>query len=467
MDVIRKFEHDTEIALTKLCGNMRGKKILVALSGGADSVCLLMVLSALAPKHGYKLFALHVNHMIRGAEADRDEAFCRGLCKDMDVKLKVVRADIPALAKEHGQSIELCAREYRYKAFAECCDKNKITYTATAHNANDNAETVLYNILRGSGMDGLCGIPQMRDNIIRPILGKTREDILAYLSAKNASYVVDSTNNENDYTRNYIRNVLLPAATRINSDVINSLNRLSATATHDKEYFDSVLDEVVAPKPPRLCGLPKALRGRAVRRIYMEECKALPESKHIQAICNSLENGGEKYIRLPNGINAITCNGTLRFAAADAEVPKVGVFYIREGVNRTANGTVKVELGYGYARKCLEFEEQMQRIFSVSLERTKIKGRLYVRPRQTGDSFVVRNINRNIKKCFIDKKVPASIRDSVPIICDDEGIVYVPYIGAADRVFAKKSKDACNITVAIGERLENEDEERFKNIFDL
>ncbi len=442
------FEADVADTLNVLCGDLKRKKILVGLSGGADSVCLLTALHNVSEKMCFKVYALHINHMIRGEEADRDEAFCRALCKEMGVTFAVKRADIPTMAKAASQSLELCAREYRYKAFIKHCVDNKITFTATAHNANDNAETVLYNILRGSGLDGVCGIPAKRDNIIRPILGKTRSEILAYLDACGRSFVTDSTNLENDYTRNYIRNVLLPSAEKVNTNAVGALNKLSKAASADAEYLNGVVNEKLSSgEPCVLKDLPKALQVRAVRNLCLKNCGFVPESKHVGAICKGLLSGGEKHFSLPSGYNAVTCNGVLSFEKANAEVAVIDNAYLEEGHNSFACGTVNIEMRYGSYRKGIDLEDKLH--FFVSLDREAIVGDMYVRSRQRSDCFTVRNINRNLKKCFINKKIPASIRVLIPVICDSQGIVYVPFIGAADRVYNKKSKDTCNITVAI------------------
>ncbi len=453
MDIVYSFEAGVAKTLEVLCGKLNRKKVLVALSGGADSVSLLASLVAASAKQGFRVLALHVNHMIRGEEADRDEAFCKKICKAYGVKLTVFREDIPALAKETGQSLELCAREYRYGVLRDFSVENRIDFIATAHNANDNAETVLYNILRGTGVDGVCGIPKRRANIIRPILDKSREDILAYLAAKKLDYVTDSTNNENDYTRNYIRNVLLPQAMHVNSGVVSALNRLSSAAKEDSEYFEGVLDDYfcTSDTPFKLNTLPLPLQKRAVKRLYSKRFGGTLESKHIGAICSGLALDAERCYDLPNGISAVTCNGTLSFYNYDLDKAVIREGVLRYGTNYVAGAFVRIEISYGIFRNAVNLPDKY--MFSISLDKEKIKGRLQVRKRKTGDSFVVRNINRNIKKCFINSKVPASARDAVPIICDDEGIVYVPFIGAADRVYSKKCKEACNITVVLNERV--------------
>lgn len=453
MDIVYQFERDVQKALNALCGKLKGKKILVALSGGADSVCLLRVLYALSKTMGFKVFALHVNHMIRGEEADRDEGFCVKLCKSQRIKLSVFREDIPALAKKNGESLELCARNYRYGVFHKHCKENGIDFIATAHNANDNAETVLYNVIRGTGIEGLCGIPCKRDNIIRPMLDKTREEILEYLSVLEAEYVTDSTNNENDYSRNYIRNVLIPAAKRINPAVINSVNRLSAVAEEDNAYFENEVSAFVDGKelPIKLKGLPPSMQKRVVRRMYLQRFGTTLENKHVTSICNGLGTDAERCVCLPNGISAVTYNGALNFFDSTKPQPKLLETVLRIGENYVAGLFVKVEVSYGPFRAEVNFPDRY--MFSVSLDKEKIKGKLCVRQRKTGDSLVVRGINRSVKKCFINNKVPQTVRDKVPIIYDDEGIVYVPFIGVADRVYTKKGKEVCNISVVLSERV--------------
>ena len=190
----------------KLSGLDPNSSILVGFSGGADSSALLDMLCSYAQKSGAKIYAAHINHGIRGAEALRDEEFCRKRAQSYNIPLFVLSADVPSLAKSSGQSIELCARNIRYDFFAKIMSENSIPLLATAHNANDNLETVLFNLTRGSGLRGLCGIPDKREcrggMLIRPILHMSREDILKYCRENGLDYVTDSTNTDTDYTRN-------------------------------------------------------------------------------------------------------------------------------------------------------------------------------------------------------------------------------------------------------------------------
>ena len=194
-----------------------GDTVIVALSGGADSVTLLHILNSIKELYNLTLRAAHLNHGIRGEEADRDEDFVRKLCESMGVPLDVRREDIPAIAKESGKSEELCGREVRYAFFDALCEQYGAKI-ATAHNRDDHAETVLWNLVRGAGLSGLCGIPVRRGGIIRPLLGCSRAQIEAYCAENQLAYVTDSTNLTAAYTRNRIRLEVMPILRQLNEN---------------------------------------------------------------------------------------------------------------------------------------------------------------------------------------------------------------------------------------------------------
>lgn len=185
-------------------------KILVALSGGPDSVFLLYFLLKYKKKYKITIGAMHLNHMIRGAEAKSDEKFCRNLCSELGVDYHSANKDVPAYSKKNKISIEEAAREIRYAELEKIQKKFVYNKIATAHNCNDNAETIILNLIKGSGIKGLSGIPIVRENIIRPILSITKVEIFNYLTKNKLKYVVDQTNFSNVYERNFIRNKLIP-----------------------------------------------------------------------------------------------------------------------------------------------------------------------------------------------------------------------------------------------------------------
>ena len=197
-----------------------GDEVIAALSGGADSVCLLLALNELKETLGIKLSAIHVNHCLRGNESDRDEQFCRDLCGRLRIPLICGRFNVKEEAENRKISTELAARDIRYRFFQENSSGKKI---ATAHTANDNAETVIFNLARGTGTKGIAGIPPVRGNIIRPLINVTRSQIENYLKEKNQEYVTDSTNLTDDYTRNIIRHIVIPVIEQINSSLFRTV----------------------------------------------------------------------------------------------------------------------------------------------------------------------------------------------------------------------------------------------------
>lgn len=209
-----------------------GDKIVVGLSGGADSVCLTHALVSLRDSLSLEVEAVHVNHGIRGEEALRDEKFCSDFCKSLGIKLTVFRFDIPLECKKTGESEEECGRRKRYECFKNTAGEN--AKIATAHNLNDSAETVLLNIVRGTGCKGLCGIPPIRGNIIRPLIMTSRDDIELYCKENSLDFVTDSTNLQNEYKRNVIRNVVFPTLQKMNPSVLSAFSRLTENATDDE-----------------------------------------------------------------------------------------------------------------------------------------------------------------------------------------------------------------------------------------
>lgn len=192
----------------------RGDRVLVGVSGGADSVCLLHFLNYLSKKKSFKVFACHVNHRLR-ANAARDEKFTKNLCKLLGVECALVKADVKALAKKHRLSIEHAARKARYAAFEKASAKFKANKLAVAHHMDDNAETFFLNLLRGVNIKGLAGIPASRPlnnkvTIVRPLMAVTKEDILNYIKFNKLDFVEDETNGEDKFTRNWVRSTLMP-----------------------------------------------------------------------------------------------------------------------------------------------------------------------------------------------------------------------------------------------------------------
>ena len=217
-----------------------GDKVLVALSGGCDSVCLCLVLKEL----NIDFAVAHLNHSIR-TEADSDEEFCREFAKQLNVDFYTEKKDIPKIAKEEGVSQEVAGRNARYDFFNKLCKEKNFSKIAVAHNLNDNAETVILNLLRGSGLKGLCGIPKTRDKIIRPLIDVSRSEIEEFVKNKGQEFVTDKTNFSNDYTRNKIRNNVIDKLIEINPNALSNISKTTEILSKDDLFFDEASEKYV------------------------------------------------------------------------------------------------------------------------------------------------------------------------------------------------------------------------------
>ena len=254
-----------------------GDRVLCGLSGGADSVVLLHLLLSLKQEYSLRILAVHVHHGIRGAEADRDEAFCRQLCREYGVRLYCEHADVPGYAAESGRNLEDAARCLRYEVFRRLRAEADIDRIALAHHADDNMETVLLNLTRGSGLAGICGIPPVRGEIIRPLIACKKSDIAGYCAENGLSYVTDSTNADPSYARNFIRSHVIPLLAELNPEVQQAFYQTSAIARADDEalWLESET-HTLSEGRRKLSALPDAVLDRVLLREYrciLEKCK--------------------------------------------------------------------------------------------------------------------------------------------------------------------------------------------------
>ena len=415
--------------------------ILVGLSGGADSSALLYMLKAYSEQSGAKIYAAHLNHGIRGEEADRDERFCKELCKSLKIDFFAKRLCIPEIAKQSAESIESAARNARYDFFNELMLKNSIPILATAHNADDNLETVIFNLARGAGLSGLCGIPDSRPTengvVIRPILSMEKKSILAFCEAYGISYVTDSTNADNEYTRNKIRNQIIPLLKEINSGVVKNASRATESLKDDSlclqsmtEWFVDELGKDRSIELEKLCGSPSSIVNRALIRIYGEISggKTL-EATHITAIKELAKKGvPHSSTSLPAGIEALVENGRLYFVykQAPTEISDFDLL-LNEGENKIDSAGIDI---------FLNFEPYSKNIYKksilLSIASDKIKGALVVRNRRAGDKILSGGVHKSLKKLLNEKKIPLDLRSRIPIICDDDGIVAIPFVAMRD-----------------------------------
>ncbi len=363
-------------------------KILAAVSGGADSMCMLSLLVS----QGEDVVAAHFNHKIRGAESDRDAEFVRSYCEQRRIPLICGEAEEPLNSEEQ-------ARTARYAFLQRAAEESGCGRIATAHNMDDNAETVLLNLTRGTGPLGLCGIPPQRENIIRPLLSMTRSEIEAYNIEHGIPWVEDSTNASDDYSRNLIRHRVLPVLKELNPRVVEAIYRTSQILREDEEYFET--------------GNDRALRAREIRR----SCPRPLSYEQVEAVLNLGE--GYKQLDLP-GVRVVKDRGKLFFTPES-----------REYEVRIEKGIVNNQL----INSCIKSDS--------------IKGELRVTTRQPGDRLRVagRNCTKTLKSLFLEADMTQAERDAVPIIRDDEGILWVYGLALAERAKASEGDEAYIITV--------------------
>ena len=249
----------------------KGDGVLCALSGGADSVALLVILKELAPSLGISVFAAHFNHGIRGDEADRDESYCRELCQRLNVPFVSEKADVPAECQKSGQGLEECARRLRYDFLRRAAKELRCSKICTAHHADDNIETVLMHMIRGCALSGLIGIAPKRDDLVRPLLNVRKNELVGFLDEHGYSYVFDSTNDCLDSTRNFIRHKMLPCIYEINPSADKAFYRMCSAISHDLEFLNRECARLpVEMSRSDMASLDDALLSRYVIRRFCE-----------------------------------------------------------------------------------------------------------------------------------------------------------------------------------------------------
>lgn len=417
--------------------------ILVAFSGGADSHTLLHILLEYSRSSGARIYAAHLNHGIRGDEADSDEQFCKETASAYNIEFFSEKVNIPQIAKELGKSIELAARDARYAFFARIMKEHGIPLLAVAHNANDNLETVLYNITRGASLNGLCGIPMTRKceggMLIRPILAMNRDDIVSYCDQNKLTYVTDSTNTDTEYARNRIRSNVIPELTVLNPSVEKNVLSQSHQLRSDAELLDSLTNEFLSKELCPNGALPlkaansahPSILSRAVIKLYEKNGGSSLEHRHIEAII-ALCKRGEPHARLslPCSLYATIENDTLCFTSSPM-INTVSEPYFAElydGNNYISQ--INCEIVIGQTQKPINIYKKS---IKFGIDSAKINGALYARPRCEGDKILVGNMHKSVKKLLCDKKIPLDIRSRLPMICDDDGIVAIPFVAMTEK----------------------------------
>lgn len=410
--------------------------VLVGFSGGADSVFLLCFIAEYMRREAnrIKVMAVHINHMIRGAEADRDEAFARTFAESLGVEFVSRSFDIPSLSRACGRGLEEVAREARYRAFADIISgRDDIFAIATAHNLTDNAETVVFNIARGSGAKGAIGIAPIKGNVIRPLLGISKDEIRKSLSDAKIEFMVDSTNDSTEYSRNYIRHEILPRLARINPRFEDAFGAFSAALRDDIDYIESYGGEILEKSRSKeverelLLGLHPAIFARFIVDFAAHNGAGL-ERCHIRAIRELLPGDNFSYSVL--GMDFVCERGRCYFRrkCASAESHDLSM-PLGPGINELSGYSAVIILG---DMADIPTSNVYKISIQADLSSAIINGSLYVRFRREGDAYCYGGMTHKLKKVFNDRGIPPSRRDKIPVICDDSGIVWVPGLGVRD-----------------------------------
>jgi tRNA(Ile)-lysidine synthase len=434
-------------------------KVIVAVSGGPDSICLLHILHILKKKFNLELIAAHVNHCLRGEESDKDEKYVEEYCKNNGIQFFSKRVDINRLALQRNMSSESAGREARYEFFHQLMEEHNADKIALAHNANDQAETVLMRMMRGTGSEGLVGIKPVRENIfIRPLINITRGEIENYCSENNLKPRIDKTNLENIYTRNKVRLELIPYIRKnFNEDIINTLNRLSQTVSIDNDYIEYISEQSFKKYCDKNCGKViinkdafkehEAVITRVIRRALLSLKGNLYnfEKVHIYDIIHVQNNETGKKVVLPQNIIAQNNYGNIELYIGK-ENEKVSL--VKEYVFDITSVQSIEELNMSVALNILKDKDKInvkEQTYIKYFDFDKIKGEIILRKRKEGDRFTPLGMrgSKKIKDLFIDLKIPQTERDSIPLICFGEEIAWIVGYRLSDKF--KITKDTKNV----------------------
>lgn len=383
-----------------------GDTVICAVSGGADSVAMLFALYLLREKLGITLEAAHFNHNLRGEESLRDETFVRELCARYEIPLHVASGEIHPGKK----GLEAAARDARY-AFLESLP-GKI---ATAHTADDNAETILMHLVRGTGLKGLGGIAPQRGKLIRPMLGITRREVEDFLAEWHLPHVEDSTNETDAFLRNRLRHHVMPLLAAENPKIAENLSQMALRLREDEACLSQLSRYETLPEVETLRTIPSAVRSRMLERFLKENGVREPEDVHIaQAEALVFSESPSASAAFPGGVTLSRQYGHLTAnPTGEAFTP----------VTLTCPGSTEAA---GIRITCEPARELAQ---SENLLTVCPSGKISIRPRQTGDKIRLSGGSKSLKKLFIDRKIPAAVRERIPVVCDETGILGVYSIG--------------------------------------
>ena len=403
------------------------RSVLCAVSGGADSVFMLHILKKLGDERGIKICAAHYEHGIRGEESLRDAAFTEKLCMSLGVECVTEHGNVPAFAEKNHIGTEEAARRLRYAFLEQAAEKLGCQYIATAHNADDNAETVLFNLSRGAGGKGLCGIPPVRGNIIRPILNITRAEIEQYLKDNFLPHMEDSTNQSDGYSRNLIRHRVMPVLKELNPAFSSAVTRTVGLLQQDEDCLAGLAADFIGKNyngesipSGSLSALPPAVASRVIRQILGENTAYT----HIRAVLELAQTSELSFADIP-GKRIRAEQGRIYFTEPGAvRIPEIRLI---------PGETVELpDIGIEIKTSVGNFDRDVHdSLNTFYLKYEKLCHSVLCSGRKDGDSFSPsgRGCTKTLKKLFLERKMPQSERDRTIVIRDGDKIAAVSGFG--------------------------------------
>ena len=448
------------LAPWRMAGVAQKTPVLLAFSGGADSRALLHLLAKLSKRDGFPLYAAHVNHGIRGEEADRDQAFCQTTAEEYGVRLFVRCANVPELAKQAGKGLEETAREVRYRFFAEIMERESIGLLVTAHHADDNLETVLFRLCRGSGTRGLSGISRVRPFekgfLVRPLLSLTRAQILSFCKENDLAYVTDSTNADTAYTRNRLRAEVVPILAELFENPQGKATDAAIALAEDDSYLSGLAEQLLCEaetdegllKEP-LSKAPAPICNRVLMRWVRKQTGYCPERVHLSSL-TSLLHGESAEVALPGDFTAFSECGLLRISKRLRTPSEFAETPIAFGVTNVMDGLVRITV------QPIEAHTKIHKLSTQSYIILKddsaiINSGLHWRKKTDGDTLLSGGMHKKLKKLYGTADISARRRGLIPMLCDEKGIVWAPFAGVRDGVAVqtKIADGASGILIAV------------------
>ncbi len=418
----------------------QGDRIAVGVSGGADSVALLRFLAALRPQFGWDLVVCHIHHGLRGAEADRDECFVRALAEQLGLPCAVSRIDAAALALRDHISVEEAGRTARYAFFAQTAGEGG--RIATAHTLDDSIETVLMNLVRGTGLRGLCGIPRIRGNIVRPLLDCTRAEVEDYLGALGQPYCTDSTNLTDDYTRNRIRHDIIPRLCALNPNFPGAMARMLPRLAAQQALTDCLAAQS-AQQLHAACGglsrqglsaLPEPVCDRLLLRL-LEQNRLPVSAAAVERMTETLRTGGKLDLAARSWFFVAQGDLAAVIYAPPGGIPPVPVPLPQEETPVILPFSPQKSLKLTLCNKIVANTSEKFNIslLKYAIDCDRIKGYSFMRTRRPGDTFIVGKKQLSLGEAWAAAGIPALLRPALMVLADEQGVLWAEGIGSSSR----------------------------------